>query len=167
MKNARTFTLVMLCLGLAAAGLAPFGNVMASKDQTSKGRTSIEDVKKETSDLLETLESYSADKRDEALATSKAAMDSLDQRIDALESQVDDNWDEMTTAVRDKARASLQALRKERNDVAEWYGGMKASSAGAWEEMKSGFSNACTTWREPGKRPRENLAPRRTRRIKM
>lgn len=137
MKNARTLTLAMLCLGIAAIGLAPIGNAVASKDQTS-----IEDVKKETSDLLQTLKSYSADKRDEALAESKEAMDSLDQRIDNLESQVDDNWGEMTAAVREKARASLQALRKERTDVAEWYGGMKASSASAWEEMKSGFSNA-------------------------
>ena len=137
MRNARTFTMVMLCMGITAIGLAPFGNVMASNDQTS-----IEDVKKETSELLETLKAYSADKRDQALAESKAALDSLDQRIDALESQVDDNWDEMTAAVRDQARASLQALHKERTQVAEWYGGMKASSAGAWEEMKSGFSNA-------------------------
>lgn len=137
MHTTKTSTLLVLGLGIAAIALAPVGDAAASNEQTS-----IEDVKKETSELLETLKAYSADKRDEALRKSRAAMDSLDQQIDSLESQIDDGWDEMTTAAREKARASLQALRKERNEVAEWYGGMKASSAGAWEEMKTGFSNA-------------------------
>ena len=48
----------------------------------------------------------------------------------------------MNKAAREKARANLKALRKQRNEVAEWYGGLKASSADAWEHMKKGFSDA-------------------------
>jgi len=137
MKKTRTTFWVLLCVSIAAIGLTPVGNVMASNDKTS-----IEDVKKETSELMETLKAYTADKRDEALEASKAAMDRLDERINTLEARVDNNWDDMNQAVRDNARASLKALRKERTDVAEWYGSMKTSSAGAWEEMKTGFSDA-------------------------
>lgn len=139
MKAARTIFWMMLCLGIAAFGMAPVNYVMASAEDD---KTSIEDVKKETSELMETLKAYTADQRDEALRKSKAAMERLDKRIDMLESQVDDGWDDMSQAVRDNARASLKALRKQRNEVAEWYGSMRTSSLGAWEEMKTGFSNA-------------------------
>jgi hypothetical protein len=137
MKMTRTSFGIVLCLSITAFGLTPVSYVMASNDKTS-----IEEVKKETSELTETLKAYTADKRDEALEESNAAMDRLDERIDTLEARVDDSWDEMNQAVRDKARASLKTLRKERTDVAEWYGSMKTSSQGAWEEMKTGFSNA-------------------------
>jgi len=32
--------------------------------------------------------------------------------------------------------------RKQRNQVAEWYGSMETSSAGAWDHMRKGFSDA-------------------------
>ena len=34
---------------------------------------------------------------------------------------------------------TLAALYRQRNELAEWYGGIKYSSAGAWEEVKNGF----------------------------
>jgi len=33
----------------------------------------------------------------------------------------------------------LKSLRKKRNELAEWYGGMQHSSAKAWEHVKRGF----------------------------
>lgn len=139
MKTARTTFWMMLCLSIAAFGMTPVSYVMASAEDD---QTSIEDVKKETSELMETLKAYTVDQRDEALRKSEAAMERLDKRIDMLEAQVDDSWDEMSQTVRDKSRASLKALREQRNEVAEWYGSMKTSSLGAWEEMKTGFSKA-------------------------
>ncbi|MFO7913663.1 MAG: hypothetical protein R6V15_16025 [Desulfotignum sp.] len=62
--------------------------------------------------------------------------------MDALESRVDNEWDQMTQAAREKARANLKALRQQRNELAEWYVSFKNSSAGAWEQMKKGFSDA-------------------------
>jgi hypothetical protein len=61
---------------------------------------------------------------------------------DALESRVDNEWDQMTQTAREKARANLKTLRQQRNELAEWYGSFKNSSAGAWEQMKKGFSDA-------------------------
>lgn len=53
-----------------------------------------------------------------------------------------EQWDDMDQAAREQARASLQALREQRTRVAEWYGSMKSSSAGAWGHIKQGFSKA-------------------------
>lgn len=110
--------------------------------QTTNNDTSIEDVKKETQDMLQALGAYSADKRDEAVQKAKDGMNNLDKRIDALETRIDENWDKMSDAARREARENLQALRKQRNQVAEWYGSMKTSSAAAWDQMKEGFAAA-------------------------
>ena len=38
--------------------------------------------------------------------------------------------------------AALRELRRQRNRVAEWYGGMEHGSAGAWNNVKRGFVTA-------------------------
>ena len=110
--------------------------------ETSSGETSIEEVKQKTQSLLETLKNYTAEQRDEALRKSKAALDSMDKRIEALETQLYNNWDKMDNAAREKSRDSLAALRRQRTQVAEWYGSLKNSSSDAWGHMKKGFSDA-------------------------
>ena len=118
-------------------GIAPF-----SYAQTDNPNTSIEEVRKETRDLLQTIGSYTVDKKDEAVQKAKNGLDRLDKRSDALEARIDKNWDNMNEAARQEARENLKALRKQRNQVAEWYGSMKTSSANAWDHTKKGFSDA-------------------------
>lgn len=99
-------------------------------------------VKKETQDLINTLQQYTADQRDQAVKEADQALKKLDGRIDELENRVDKNWDKMSQAAREKIRASLRALRQQRNELSEWYGNFQTSSNGAWEKMKKGFSDA-------------------------
>ena len=113
--------------------------------QTEDANTSIEEVKKETQDLLQTIDSYTVDRKDEAVQKAKQGLVRLDKRIDSLETRIDKNWDKMNEAARKEARENLRALRKQRNQVAEWYGSMKTSSADAWVHMKKGFSDAYKT----------------------
>lgn len=110
--------------------------------ETSSDKTSIEEVKRETRDLLQTLSAYTVEQRDELIHKTKAALDNLDKRIDALEKQVDARWDKMDKAARDNSRASLRELRNQRTQVAEKYGTLKNSTREAWEHMKKGFSDA-------------------------
>jgi len=126
-----TFMLIAV-LGIALPGCA----------QRSGEKTSIKEVKQETQDLIQALKGYTADQRDEAIQKTKSALQSLDRRINALETRVDNNWDNMNKAAREKARANLKALRQQRTKVAEWYGSLKNSTVNAWEHMKKGFSNA-------------------------
>jgi hypothetical protein len=121
-------------------GVAPLCNAQMSNQDTS-----IKEVKEDTKDLLQTIGSYSVDKKNEAVEKVKNSLDKLDNRIDTLESRVDNNWDKMNKKARLEARENLKALRKQRNEVAQWYGSMKNSSANAWEHMKKGFSNAYKT----------------------
>ncbi|MFO7667807.1 MAG: hypothetical protein R6V76_14390 [Desulfobacterales bacterium] len=119
-----------------------FGIASLSHAKMSNGNTSIKEVKKETQDLLQTLKAYTIDKRDEAVHKTKAALDNLDKRIEELEARVDESWSKMDKTAREKARANLKALRKQRTKVAEWYGSLKNSTGDAWEHMKKEFSDA-------------------------
>jgi hypothetical protein len=137
MKKTRLFTItgagiLALLLGVTVAGISA-----AAEDPDSAA-----EVKRETSELLQALKSYGAEQRDEALQKSRAALDRLDRRIEALETRMLEQWDEMDETARARARDSLQALREQRTRVAELYGSMKSGSAKAWGEIRQGFTNA-------------------------
>ena len=119
-----------------------FVTMPAGFAKSHQDSTTIEAVQQEAQDLLEALKDYTADQRDEAIHRSKTALDILDRHIDELETDIADSWDEMNQAAREKTRKNLKTLRKKRNQVAEKYGSLKASSTSAWEEMKQGFSEA-------------------------
>ena len=110
--------------------------------QSGNDTVTAQDVKKETKELIDTLQQYTAKQRDQAVKEADQALKKLDGRIDKLENRVDNNWDNMTQAARQKARGNLKALRKQRNELAEQYGSLKSSSASAWDHMKKGFSGA-------------------------
>jgi len=139
MKLQRTIRSVIVVVWIAI-----FGIVSGCSDQPSTDKTTAKEVKQEMQDLLQTLKGYAADQRDEAIQKTKTVLNNLDSRLDALETSIDNNWDKMDKAAREKARANLKALRKQRTELAEWYGSLKSSSAGAWEQVKKGFSDAYT-----------------------
>ncbi len=119
-----------------------FGCLSIAQAQSDNETVTGQDVKKETKELLTTLQEYTVEQRDQAVEEAGQALTKLDRRIGELERRIDDNWDKMTQAARQRARANLQTLREQRNELAEWYGSFKNSSAGAWEQMKKGFSDA-------------------------
>lgn len=107
--------------------------------QTSTHETGTKDVKEKVTETAQAIEKYSVDQRDEAVKKAKAVLDDLDARIDSMESQLNKKWDQMDQSARKKARSALTALGKQRNEVAEWYGGLKHVSSNAWEDVKKGF----------------------------
>ncbi len=133
----------LLLIALALLSTPPL--VLASEYDASShenDKTTAKDVRHDVADTAETIKNYTADKRDEAASKAKAALDALDVRINALEAQIDQNWEKMDKAAREQARSTLDALHQQRVQAAEWYGALKNSTARAWEHMKHGFSDA-------------------------
>jgi len=116
------------------------------------------EVKKELRDAAEAIRQYAAAQRQEALKKAEELLKDLDRRIEELERNMDDQWATMSAAARSNARETLKALRQHRNEVAEWYGGLKHSSDGAWEHMKKGFSDAYADLGEAWQNAREEFA---------
>lgn len=134
MKNKSFIT---FCACLAVLGLTPMAHAEAKQPETT-----MQDVKKESRELFETLKEYSAERRDEAVEKSREALATLDRHIEALETRIDRDWERMDQAARDRSRATLRELRKQRTELAERFGSWKDSSASVWEQMKEGFSTA-------------------------
>jgi hypothetical protein len=128
------FTKLLLLL-ITIVGFTP-------ANAAQSGQTTVQDVQRETMDLLHTLKDYTVDNKDLAVKKSKTALDNLDQHIEALEAQVKNNYDKMDREARDKAMQSLKVLREQRIKVAETYGSLKESSDKAWGHLKKGFSDA-------------------------
>jgi hypothetical protein len=133
--------LPLITVSLLGLSSVNYASEKASPAQETD-KTSAKDVRQKVDDTAEAIKSYSAEKRDEAAKKAKAGLDALDTRINALEKQIDKNWDKMDQAARAQARDTLRALRERRVQVAEWYGGLKNSGPEVWEDMKKGFSNA-------------------------
>lgn len=129
--------------------------------QTAGDKASIEDIRKETRDLLTAFRSYTIQQQDEAIRKAKAALDRLDQRIDELETRIDNEWDKMNEAVREKTRSNLKLLRKQRVKVAEWYGSLKSSTADAWDHLRDGFSNAYKAFYDSWEKAEEEFDAKR------
>jgi small-conductance mechanosensitive channel len=132
----RIRTLILsACTVAAQVVLAP----LAIPAEPATSKMTAKDVSKKADETARAVGKYTIQQRDEALKSAKAALDDVDARMRALDRKVDREWDRMDQAARARARTAQNALRRERDEVAEWYGGLKHSSAESWDEVKTGF----------------------------
>jgi len=119
---------------------------MSFADQKTVGteteKTTTQKIKEEATDLSQTIKNYTIKQKDDAVIKAKDALVDMDTRIDRMENRIAEKWSQMDESARDKARATMKSLRKQRTEVAEWYGSMKQSSASAWKDVKKGFSKS-------------------------
>jgi hypothetical protein len=140
-----------------ALGALLAASPLSSAAETPAKRTTAKDVSEKAEDTGRAIKGYTVAQRDEAVKQAKAALDDADARIRRLERKLDNDWDKMDQAARNKGRATLNRLRRERNELAEWYGGLKHSSAEAWEEVKNGFSNSYDALKKSFARARKEI----------
>ncbi|HET7766304.1 MAG TPA: hypothetical protein VFK92_14550 [Burkholderiales bacterium] len=132
----RIRTLILsACTVAAQVVLAP----LAIPAEPAASKMTAKDVSRKADETARAVGKYTIQERDEALKSAKAALDDVDARMRTLDRKVDREWDRMDQAARARARTAQNALRRERDDVAEWYGGLKHGSAESWDEVKTGF----------------------------
>ena len=107
--------------------------------EASGDKTTAKDVSRKAGETGRAIKDYTVAQRDEALKQAKAALDNADARIRRMERKLGNEWDKMDQVARGKSRAALNKLRRERGELAEWYGGLKHGSAESWEQVKAGF----------------------------
>ena len=129
------------CQAFSLLILVLFAGVMAqAADKMPKEKKpGMTEVKQKVGDAMEAIREYSIDQKNQALSKAREALDRMDRKMDELERRSHEKWQQMNKATREKTEEELRKLRKERNDIAEWYGGMKQSSAKSWNKVKKGF----------------------------
>jgi hypothetical protein len=154
MMKVRTIVFSVRALALGAL-LA--GSPLSSAAEVSGNKATAKDIAREADETGQAIKNYTVAQRDEAVKKAKAALDDLDRRVGRMERKLDGEWDRMDQAARRKARATLNALRRERNEVAEWYGGLKHGSAESWEQVKAGFVKSYQALKESFAKARKQL----------
>ena len=153
---------VQKALTVSCSLLIMFAVVMITgcdnQNSSDNDTTSIEQVERETRDLLQTIASYSADKKGQAVAKADQALDSLDQPIADLQAKIDNNWDDMTASARQQARQSMQSLQQQREQLAHWREKMQSGTAESWEHVKQGFSDAYQALARASRKAEQALA---------
>ncbi|MEW6490253.1 MAG: hypothetical protein AB1578_20385 [Thermodesulfobacteriota bacterium] len=142
--------LLALVLGFAPIALAT---------EESGDKTTMEELKKELGDAAQAIRNFSAEQRDEAMRKVKPVLDDLDARIERLDAQLREKWGQMDEGARKRGSDALEALRRQRNTVAEWYGALQHSTADAWEKTKKGFGDAFETLKGTWDKARKEIAP--------
>lgn len=146
-KTSSSYFKSLLLLGAMALVLTTIDAVseQAQSEKSDKADIEAREMKKEWSEAVESLKQYSVTQRDEALSQAQQTLKAMDKRIEQLQSRAENEWQSMSKNMRERREETLRTLRRERNELAEWYGGMKYSSDNAWEEVKQGFINAYGT----------------------
>ena len=129
-----------LSAGLSAAAFALlFTSIVLANETKNTDQTTKQDVKRKTMEAIQAIKSYSSEQRNRAVKEAKQVTEDLDARIERMQSVIQKKWNHMDQTTQERANDTLKALRAKRNELSEWYGGLKHSSAGAWDQVKKGF----------------------------
>jgi len=128
-----------LCLLTALFIAAGPAGAAGEDDASAQSQESFETLKQKWNETMDALGSYTAEQREQALKSGRETLDAMDERLEMMETWTKQHWDTMSEETRDERTAMLKEMREQRNNVAEWFGGMKHSSADAWDSAKQGF----------------------------
>ncbi len=112
---------------------------VAFAESSSADKASFEQVQQKMSEAAAAIKNYSDEQRGEAGRQVEDTLHELDADIERMQKRFYEEADQMDQASRQKTRDTLETIRKQRNDLSEWYGRMQQSTGNAWMEIKSGF----------------------------
>lgn len=131
MNHLKTAVSTLLALFIVA------GAVQADSDTESEQPD--RSMAKQWNEAMETLDSATAEQREKALQAGRTTLDAMDERIEKMEAWTNEQWESLSENAREQRTEMLRSMREQRSKAAEWYGGMKHSSAETWEDTKQGF----------------------------
>jgi len=157
-KRLRNVILVFVLAGALTISSDPASRAQTGA-QTAPEQTTTSKVKQDVAEAVQAIKNYSVEQRDEAVKKAREAVDDLDARIDRVQARLDNKWNKMSQAAHQKATSTVKALRKERTEVAEWYGGLKHGAAATWEEVKGGFLKSYQALRDGVSKAEREFSP--------
>lgn len=128
-----------VCLVALALWLPPATAQEPARSGTDTEKQQRQEVRKEVGEAVDAIHSYSIERRKDAVAQARRAMDEADRRTDQLQARIIEGWDRMDASARQRSQRAMTDLRRRRGTLAEWAGGMQHGSKEAWEEVKAGF----------------------------
>ncbi|MDF2177157.1 hypothetical protein P2G88_02720 [Aliiglaciecola sp. CAU 1673] len=141
----------------AAMMIATTAQLWAPSLMAEQSTSNLEEVRKETEELMQAIKAYSAEQKEQAIAKTAEALEKLDERIDKLDKQLAEQWQDLDESTRQERQAFLDKLKVQRAELADWLAKMKDSSSGAWGELKAGFADAYEKLAEAWEKAKEKF----------
>jgi predicted nucleic acid-binding Zn-ribbon protein len=115
---------------------------VAEADDMANAHESFEAVQEEANDLRNALARFSVDQQEEAQQEIDAAMGRVEQRFTAIETRIENRWDNLSETARMEADKQLDRLRRQKTEFAAAYSDVASDSETAWERLQDGFADA-------------------------
>ena len=128
--------LLAIMLLLAMGTLSGCGD--NEQTQSKPAAVTKEDVKKEAKEAYDTTKTYTQEQMQAFREQTAARLAEYEKDIDQLQAKAE----KMGGDAKAKAEQQLTALRQKRDAVSEKMKALGSSSAGAWEQIKSGIEAA-------------------------
>ena len=116
-------------------------------------QTTSQDVSKKTADAVDTLKSYTVEKKNDAVAYGKKLMRSADRDIKKLERAAGKASDETKAQLKEE----VKDLKAARAAAAKKFDEMGKASGEAWDSTKNGFADAYQDLRQGLEKAKKNL----------
>lgn len=133
------------------------GAFLLSSCGEDTGESEAGEVRDEARELADSLASYGAERRDEAVERAEEALADLDGRIERLEEQIRERWSGMDQRAREEAEDKLELLEAQRGRALDWYRKLEDSSAEAWGRVREGFADAYSALTDAWEEARQEL----------
>ena len=131
-------TMTALALIVVATGVP----AASSADDESGHRENAGSMRQQSREAAEAIRNYSVEQRDKAVSSAQRALQALDARMGRLAADIDRKWDQLDESARGHARDTMDRLRMERGEAAEWLGALKQSTREAWDDARDGFARS-------------------------
>ncbi len=99
MKTLKTATATLM---LITAVMILISAVSFAGQKSGDDKATSKDVKQESMEAIEAIKKYTVDKKNEAVREVKVVLEDLDTRIDRMQSHIENKWNEMDQASREK-----------------------------------------------------------------
>lgn len=129
-----------------------------SEDAGQETPANLEQVQADWGVAIESLKDYSVVQRDAAVAEAGEVLEQMDEQLEVLERKTAEEWEGLSEEARETRLGVMRELEKQRAELAEWYGGMKHSSAEAWTSVQDGFIAAYKTMTEAWQEAEDDFA---------
>jgi TolA-binding protein len=140
-------TLLALCAALVLAGCSQ-----------EPEPADADDVQREARELAETLRSYSAEQKDQALEDAERALSELNAEVERLQGRMEERWSELDREARQRLEENLDQLEEEQALLAERYEALIGASGDAWARVREGFMAAYQDLRDAWRETERELA---------
>lgn len=121
--------------------------------------TGAEDVQREARELADTLESYTAEQKDQAVSEAREALAELEERIARVKERLAERWSDMDESAQQNVEEKLDELEEEQAQLADRFEALRDASGTAWARVREAFVDAYAdlreAWREADQASRE------------